>query len=165
MLWPVAHSHSDGAELGAMVDEGRIDDLLSAVSVDDIAEAWHCYLRRAADDYDDPDWWAVEYWMGPAFEREEVVREGLLALLAASRDEHLGHVGAGPLEAFVCEDEGRIRWIERTAPTNKRLRQALRNVYCWGIMDDRYCERLERAAGGPLPRPKRPFRASLPPHD
>lgn len=159
------HSHERSAEFASLVDDERLDDLLAVVTLDEIAEAWHCYHRRGANSFDDPDWWAIEYWMGMAFEREDLLRAGLLALLEASLEEHVSWVGAGPLEAFVWEDEGRLRWIERTAPTSPRLREALRNVYCWGQMEDRSCERLERAAGGPLPRPRWPHRGALPPAD
>ncbi|MGI8685531.1 MAG: hypothetical protein ACR2MO_10665 [Acidimicrobiales bacterium] len=157
------HVHDRSDELGQLVDDERLDDLLVAVTLGDIAEAWHCYHRREARSYHDPDWWAIEFWMGLAFEREDVVRAGLMALIDSSEDEYLGHVGAGPLEAFVSEDESRMRWLEKTAAISPRLRHALRNVYCWGGMQDRYCERLERAAGGPLPRPKWPHPGSLPP--
>lgn len=156
----MTHDHGSGAELAVLIDEKRLDDLLARVSLTEVAQAWHCYHRRDARSVEDPDWWAVEFWMDLGFVREDTAREGLLALIDASDEEHLGYVGAGPLEVFVCEDEGRMSWIERTAPGSPGLQVALRNVYCWGAMEDRYCERLERVAGGPLPRPRWPHRGS-----
>lgn len=56
----VAHSHERNAEFATLVDDERLDDLLAVVTLDEIAEAWHCYHRREANSYDDPDWWAIE---------------------------------------------------------------------------------------------------------
>ena len=107
----MAHDHADAGALLRLVVSGRLDELLGRVTLDEVAEAWHCYLRRGADNDNDPDWWAVEFWQGLAYRREDVARQGLLALIGASPDEHLGYVGAGPLESFVRRDEDRVRWI------------------------------------------------------
>lgn len=154
------HNHSVARELTALVDARRLDELLARVSLADIAAAWHCYIQRGANDYSDPDWWAVEFWQDLAFEREDVARAGLLALIESAHDRHLSYVGAGPLEVFVTQDEDRTSWLELEAPLRPRLQIALRNVHCWGDLSDDLCQRLEVAAGGVLPRPRPPHRGS-----
>ena len=110
------------------------------------------------------DWWAVEFWLVPAFHEEDTLRAGLLALIAsAETSDDLAMVGAGPLEAFVCDDESRVRWLEREMETSPKLKAALSNTYCWGHLSDAVCARLERAAEARLPRPPWPHRGSLPP--
>src|ERR1700704_2314712 len=103
------------SRLEAMTRDARLDDFLAEVSLAEIAEAWVCYTSRSADSSYDDDWWAIEFWLsrGLGYQREDVAREGLLALVAAAPDELLGHVGAGPFEDFICADEDRIAWIER----------------------------------------------------
>jgi hypothetical protein len=150
----VAHDHDRGPDLEAMLDEGRINDLLAAVTLEDIAESWACYHRRDPNTYVDPDWWAVEFWQGPAFDLEDVARTGLIALAKASDPDLLGYLGAGPLEVFINNDEGRIAWMEQAAALDSALRTALRNVWCWGEIDADFFSRLEAAAGAPLPRPR-----------
>ena len=147
----VAHDHADAAALLHLVESGRLDELLGRVTLDEVAEAWHCYLRRGADGYRDPDWWAVEFWQGLAFTREDVFRSGLLSLIDQSSLEHLGYVGAGPLECFVGRRRDRLGWIEQQCDQNLAFRIALRNVHCGA----RLRRRLERAARGPLPQPRR----------
>jgi hypothetical protein len=151
----MGHEHAMGDTLTRMVDEGRLDDLLGAVSLTDIGEAWCCYARRQGNDHEDPDWWAVEFWLsdGLAFEREEVARDGLLALVNTAPDDLLGRVGAGPLETFVSNDESRVRWIEEQAAHSDRFRRALANVWTWGTESDDVAARLERAARVRLARP------------
>ena len=139
-----------GAALDELVDRRALDEILATVSLETVAEAWHCYQRREVDDFLDPDWWAIEFWQQLAFKREGVLREGLLALINASLDEHLSCVGAGPLEGFVGKaNEDRLRWLEEQCRTNPDLRRALQNVHS----SNRLRPRLERAAQGPLPHP------------
>ncbi len=54
--------------LQTLVDEGRVDELLSLVPVEAVIETWLRYHRMEEhpdDSDDDPDWWAVELWMSP----------------------------------------------------------------------------------------------------
>jgi hypothetical protein len=48
-----------------MVDEGRLDDVLALVSLQDIAEAWSCFHERQRSNgwaaTADPDSWAVDF--------------------------------------------------------------------------------------------------------
>src|ERR1700676_3200982 len=125
----MAHDHAPAKALARMVDGGELDDLLNALSLAEVAEAWSCYTQRNPDDFDAPDWWAIDFWQGLAFERENVCRDGLFALVDTVPDELLGHVGAGPLETFVSNDESRVRWIEEQAAHSDRFRCALANVW------------------------------------
>jgi hypothetical protein len=152
----MSHDHAVGELLAALVDEKRLDDLLAAATLDDVAEAWACFVERNANTSEDPDWWAVEFWLssGLAFDREDVARAGLLALVAAVPDDLLAHVGAGPLENFIEPDTDRLDWIERQAAMSERFRHALANVQVWGFEQDWVCSRLEHAAGVPLARPR-----------
>jgi hypothetical protein len=95
------HEHGRSDELQQLVDAGELDELLRRVTFAEIAEAWHCYHRRHANDIDDPDWWAIEYWMQPAGP-ESRRQDGLLALIEAARtDDDARMVGAGPLENYL----------------------------------------------------------------
>jgi hypothetical protein len=155
----VPHDHAVGQELARLVEENRLDDLLARVSLAEVADAWRCYHDRALSGEqvgtDDPDWWAVEFWLsnGLALRREDIARRGLLALVDAVSDELLAFVGAGPLESFIDSTQSRIRWIEEVAARSARFRAALASVHSWGVDEQWASERLERAAGVPLPRP------------
>jgi hypothetical protein len=151
----VAHEHDNGPALERIVDSGRLDDVLAAVSLQDVAEAWSCYYERKSANgwaaHDDPDLWSIDLWLAIARSsaRESVIREGLLALVNAVPEELLAYIGAGPLMEFVEPDEDRIAWIERVAAPSSRFRTALSAVAAeheeiWVV------ERLERAAGARL---------------
>ena len=53
-------------------------------------------------------------------------------------------------EAFICDDESRLHWIERRAKESERFRTALGQVYIYPQLSDRAILRVERAAGVPL---------------
>ena len=141
-----------------MVDEGRLDDVLALVSLQDIAEAWSCFHERQRSNgwaaAADPDWWAVDFWVTSSHSSnaESVVRQGLLALVDTVPEELLAYVGAGPLMNCVGPDEDRIAWIESVAAKSSRFRAALTAVAVWHE-EGWVVERLERAAGAPLYRP------------
>ena len=124
----------------------------------DVAAAWSRYHVRsqtgAAVGDQDPDWWAVDFWTNGGWSDENLLRQGLLALVDTVPDDLLSYVGAGPLEGFVRADESRIEWIEVQAGRSERFRRALANVWTWGNEPDDVAARLERAAGIRLPRPK-----------
>ena len=135
MLRLVKHTHQGRPDLQELVDEEKLDDLLRVLSLDEVAAAWRCYQERAAAgeyvDFDDADWWAVEFWLSgaPVYRRQETARAGLLALVHAVPDELLGDVGAGPLENFISPQEDVVRWVEDAAQNDARFRTALGFVY------------------------------------
>jgi hypothetical protein len=148
----------DPVELERLVEQGAYGEVLAAVSLAEIAEAWIAYHRaeHVKLDEGDPFWWAVDFWLSGSgvWADEDLARLGLLALIEAAPDDLLGHVGAGPLETFVSDDESRVRWIEDQAAQSDRFRRALANVWTWGTEPNAIASRLERAAGVRLPRPK-----------
>ena len=146
---------ADPRLLQALLDEMRVDELLSLVTLEEIAEAWFRYQVRPHIDGvedEDPDWWAVELLttMDYHFKSDELRIRATLDLLIdhAHDDDALGGVAAGPLEDFVkAAGEQRLRWIERRADESPRFRQALRGL---GVAPAAGCLfRLERAAAAP----------------
>ncbi len=147
---------ADPRTLQALVDEGRVDELLNLVPVEAVTETWLRYHRleqHPADSDDDPDWWTVELWMSPAWWSEEQrVREGLLRLIEAADGDALSFVAAGPLEVFIADDASRLDWIEQQARRSEKFRRALAQVWVWELPTDAFA-RVERAAGVRLARP------------
>lgn len=80
------HRHEATEELERLVERQEYPQLLSRVSLQEIAEAWHCYNRRGAEGTDDPDWWAIEFWLGPG---PEATRLAVLAWLHCSLQRRL----------------------------------------------------------------------------
>lgn len=80
----------------------------------------------------------------------------LLALVAeAPDDDVLGVIGAGFLEDFVSSHAVTyIDKIEATAAANPRFRQALACTWIWNAVPEPVFERLARAAGSDLDRPR-----------
>src|SRR5207245_5173350 len=113
----------DWKHLEELLDHRQLDELLSLVTLEEVADAWCSYETRPHDPNvheDDPDWWAVElvvdrdHYLGP----NDLRVRPILALLVdrAPDDDVLGVVGAGPLEDFVkAADEDRLLWIESRA--------------------------------------------------
>jgi alkylation response protein AidB-like acyl-CoA dehydrogenase len=58
-------AHHRHEELQALVDDEDIDGVLRIADLDELAEAWCRYEAREhwRDEDDDPDWWAVEFFM------------------------------------------------------------------------------------------------------
>ena len=142
-------------QLDSLVGEGKVDELLNLVSFDDIADAWWRSRenRREDNNADDPDFWAVELWLGggPIWAHEDHLRRGILALLERMpHPEDVGALGAGPVEDCIHHpDESRLRWVEEQAARSATFRAAL--AYVW----IEYCGpevflRVERAAGTDL---------------
>jgi hypothetical protein len=90
---------------------------------------------------------------GAWWKDEARVRAGILAIVAAADDEDAGIIGAAIMEVLVTKDDDRIAWVEEQARVSDRFRSSLANAYVWGCVPDRLAERVERAAGVPLPRP------------
>jgi hypothetical protein len=146
--------------LNELCDRGELEDLLALVSLDTVATTWCRYTERSLAarseglSYEDPDWWAVNFFLCEAFWRDRNLRRrGLLALLRATDNERvLGCVGAGPLENFVSDDEDDLRWLEEQAPHSESFRIALRNVWADTYVTEATMARLDAAAGEPLAR-------------
>ncbi len=137
------------------VDADDLDGLLALVTADEIAHAWHRYHVAPGHRDGHPDWWAVELFMGrEIFQRTALHRQLLLKLVEHGSQAALGLVGAGPLENFVSDDEDDLRWIEAECKTNARLRTALTGVWSAGYVSEATIQRLDAAAGQPLPRPR-----------
>ena len=150
---------ADPRHLEELLDNYRVDELLSLVTLEEIADAWCRYQTRPHIDGvedEDPDWWAVELLMRDYFLRSDEPRvRAVLDLLVgrAPDDDVLGVVAAGPLEDLVMEaDEDRLRWIEQRAEESPRFRQALQRVWVWRLPPDALA-RVEQAAGTSLARP------------
>ena len=138
------------------VDADDIDGLLSVVSADDIAMAWHRYTATPEPkSYDHPDWWAIELFMGSEiFRRTELHRHLLLKLVEHGPEDAIGAVAAGPLEDFVSDDEDDLRWLEDQCATNHRLQSALLGTWSAPYVSEETLARLDAAAGEQLPRPR-----------
>jgi hypothetical protein len=143
-----------------LASEGRVDELLQVVTLQEVAETWIRYHHGDSRGEFDPDWWAVYLWLSSEWWDDEArVRDGLLRLIdAAETDEDFANIGAGPLEVFVSDDESRMHWIERQAPGSPGLREAVAHVWAWNLPDKMF-RRLERAAGTKLADPDAERRA------
>jgi hypothetical protein len=148
---------ADRERLEDLILEGKLDELFSLVSLEDIADAWCRYTSRPhldGVDEEDPDEWTLLF-VTDIEDLDELCARTLLDLLVdrAPNDEVLEVVGAGPLEDFVKGyDEDRLLWIEQRAASSARFRQALACVWIWSLEPEVFA-RVERAAGVPLARP------------
>jgi uncharacterized protein DUF6869 len=152
----------DPQRLQRLLDDFKVDELLSLVTLEEIADAWCRYQTRthiSGVEDDDRDWWAVELLLDSTFLSDEARRRATLDLILerAVGEEVFGVFAAGPLEDFVagCEDDGddRLDWIERRAAASPRFREALLGIHAWSLPPEIF-ERLECAAGAPLPLPE-----------
>jgi uncharacterized protein DUF6869 len=152
----------DPRRLQQLLDDFKVDELLSLVTLEEIADAWCSYQTRthiSGVEDDDRDWWAVELLLDSTFLSDETRRRATLELILerANAEEVFGVFAAGPLEDFVagCEGTGddRLDWIERRAAASPRFREALRRIHAWSLPPEIF-ERLERAAGASLPLPE-----------
>jgi hypothetical protein len=143
--------------LEELVDDEDFDRLLSLVTLDEVAMAWcsrSARVHASSEDDDDPDWWAVAlFFSTELFRRRDLYRSLLLKLVEHATDPVLGHVGAGPLENFVSDDEDDLVWLEQKCAMNSRLRTALSGVWCGNEVSAHTLIRLDRAAGVELRRP------------
>src|SRR3954454_9973028 len=151
---------TDQDRLNDLCNRGELDELLALVPLDTVAATWCRYTERSiaarADRLpdDDPDWWAVNFFLCRAFWRDgDLQRRGLLALVRATVDERvLGCIGAGPLEDFISDNEEDLLWLEEQARENESLRIALRHVWADTYVTRATMERLDAAAARPLAR-------------
>jgi hypothetical protein len=148
----------DSKRLQQLVDDFKVEELLSLVTLEEVADAWCAYQRRPHIDGvedEDPDWWAVELLMESDFLSDETrVRTVLDLILERADDEDaFGVFAAGPLEDFAYRcDESRLAWMEERAAASPRFREALQRIHVWSEPPEVF-ERIERAAGAPLRRP------------
>jgi hypothetical protein len=150
---------ADRERLVELILLGKLDELFSLVTLEDLALAWCRYRARPHIDGvedEDPDEWASLFVMGggmDALDEQRVRALFDLLIERAQDDDVLGMVGAGPLADFVRgHDEDRLVWIEERAASSARFRQALAEVWIWSL-EPHVFARVERAAGMPLPRP------------
>src|SRR4051794_32457932 len=97
---------ADSKRLEELIMYGEVEEALSLVTLEEVADAWCSYQTRphvVGVEEDDPDWWAVELLMVGGFWSDELrVRAVLDLLVHGSPDDHVIEVvGAGPLEDFV----------------------------------------------------------------
>ena len=125
---------SDPQHLRKLIDDFRIQELLSLVTLEEIAEAWcryHARDQRSGVERDDPDWWAVGLLMFPEIRSDEQRLRALLELLVerAPNEDVLAAAAAGPLEDFLAAAEGRLYWVQQCAEKSPRFREALQRVW------------------------------------
>ena len=70
-------------------------------------------------------------------------------------EDDLANVAAGPLEAYLSDDESTLDWVERQAANSAKLKRALAGIHV-DRLSDRAFARIERAAGSVLQRAIRP---------
>ena len=124
------------------------------VGLDVIARAWLAYHRKSTPGgEEDADWWAVELWFEePDAHRRRAMLESLIE--QAVDEDDLANVAAGPLEAYLSDDESTLHWVERHAAKSPKLKRALAAVQV-DRLPDRAFARIERAAGTALLRSDR----------
>lgn len=148
---PVRDTHEHDSNRSRHLEEILLSDpdrLLDEVSLADIALAWCCYQERVPETDDDPDWWAVDAWLAGTVLPPDQIREGLRLLIETADETVLGMVGAGPLEDFVSDDEGDLRWVEEMAARSRQFRIALRSVWASGLSEGA-AARIDAAAREP----------------
>ena len=120
--------------------------------LDRVVGAYLEYQRTGSD----LDFWAYSVIGALIAEDHAEAWNVLLALVAEAHDDGvLGVVGAGFLEDFVSSHAGTyIDKIEATAAVNPRFRQALACTWIWNAVPEPVFERLARAAGSDLDRPR-----------
>ncbi len=64
-------------------------------------------------------------------------------------EDDLANVAAGPLEAYLSDDESTLDWVERQAANSAKLKRALAGIHV-DRLSDRAFARIERAAGSVL---------------
>jgi len=161
----VTDPRPDWRRLAELVDEDLIDDLLTLVTIDEIADAWLRHTRdsirtdevgrkrrKAAEVGDDPDGWAVDVQWSSGLP-DGFRRSFVAALTRRSEPELLGYVGAGPMEDACWYDDETIAWFEQEAAASGSFRVAMRAMWVSEYPTAAFT-RLEKAAGAPLPKPK-----------
>lgn len=147
----------DPLVLEHFVDNDDIDSLLALVTIDDIAAAW-LRSRRGADDSDagGPDEWASELWYSSAWYLDRSrTRATVIAMLEQADADDVARIGSGPLENLVVDDESALRWVDEQARISPQFRVALTHAWLWNQLTAASFDRVQRAAGAPLPSPNR----------
>jgi hypothetical protein len=106
----------DWRHIQRLICENHVDQAISEVSDQQVAEAWTRYRNRTDGEeienpWDDPDWWANELWESDEWWAEEDrVRGGILLLIdLADTDEELERVGIAHMELdFFSRDDSSV---------------------------------------------------------
>src|SRR5215216_5288158 len=149
------------ADVRLLLDDLRYADAAEGVPVEQVAQACTRY-QAVADDLDGdaaiehPDFWSVVLAHSQEWCADELrVRQTILRLIdLAPTDDDLEFIGIDFMELGFFADEARLRWAEEQAAVSDRFRRTIRGLWVWGDLLERAFERLERAAGTPLPRPR-----------
>ena len=147
----------DPRVLSHLVRSDDIDSLLALVTIEDIAAAW-LRSRRSADDSDGsgPDEWASELWYSPTWYLDRArTRATVIAMLEQADADDVARIGSGPLENLVVDDESALRWVDEQARISSPFRVALTHAWLWNQLSADSFDRVQRAAGAPLPNPNR----------
>jgi hypothetical protein len=125
-------------------------EIFCRLSLNEIADAWCAYQETGDEHY----WWAVDLMWSDAYLADRPRREKFLEILieTAPTDDVLGVAAAGPLEDAIYDSDECVSWLEARAVVSPRFRQALGGVWIWDLVSPERFSRIERAAGGPLPR-------------
>jgi hypothetical protein len=138
--------------VAALAEHDRIGELLALIPVREVAEGWCRYRVSGSDDYQHPDFWAVEVWLSEEFDRmTDQIRAALLDLVDHCHEVPPGEIGAGPLEDYLLVRPGhedRIAWAEQQSANSPRFREALAAVRHLGSLPDDLASRIRRAADG-----------------
>jgi hypothetical protein len=141
-------------ELLALLERDDAEAVLALVPLSVIAETWCRWTRKQSRDDDDPDWWAVEFFLsrGWFFSLDDDRHfAGILALVdAAQTDDELAAIGAGPMECTLSDEDHIVSWLENEALRSPKFRAALRSMCtdAWRLESDK---RIRIAAGQPPP--------------
>lgn len=147
----------DPRVLGHLVDNDDIDSLMAVVTIEDIAGAW-LRSRRGADGSDaaGPDEWASELWYSSSWYSDRArTRATVIAMLEQADADDVARIGSGPLENLVVDDESALQWVDEQARISPQFRVALTHAWLWNQLSADSFDRVQRAAGAPLPNPNR----------
>jgi hypothetical protein len=153
-------AHPRWRDLEQLTEDGRDPAAVLAIAtLDQLAEAWCAYHSRAEPRPDDePNWWAVDFFLSGIWELLEehrpLLRAALEALLRkADPDPRLcGFIGAGPLENFLPQTEDDFGWLEALAVEVPGTRIAVGAMWVDDWLSAEQMDRLDRIADKPLNR-------------
>lgn len=148
----------DPRVLSHFVRHDDIGSLLDLVTIADIATAWLHERRQTRDDPAaiGPDAWATDLWYSPAWYLDRTLtRATVVEMLRQAGPDDLDPIGAGPLEALVCDDESALSWVEEQTLRSPSFRAALTRAWLSQQLSSDSFDRVQRAAGAPLPHPNR----------
>ncbi|MFN8019950.1 MAG: hypothetical protein U0Q03_00350 [Acidimicrobiales bacterium] len=147
----------DPRVLDHFVRHDDIDSLLDLVTVADVAAAWLRDSRQTPDRYESSrDHWATTLWYSSAWQADHARPHAtVMEMLQHAEPDDIARIGAGPLESLVTDDEAALTWVEEQARLSPKFRAALTHAWLWDQLSPDAFDRVERAAGAPLPHPNR----------